>query len=236
MYHSFKGLPVTNERIEGLRADFSGLQNLEKAVDSVLRKLQLDDKVQGNVRFVQSGHYSKHQFDMWFAEVVRIELGKVLGIMRARAMQKAQGAGAKDASAAVLRRMYRGTFAGNINIAGHRGRISSRSRVVPEPNGGVSGIRRNRTVKPRTQKLREYYGPDRDFLLRIFSEGRDEFRATSDGPVGRGSKATYGRRGAISPRWNFVRSMQSDMQQAAEQLGIDLTKWVESFIETQFTE
>ena len=235
MIHSFTGLSRTNEQIDGLMADFSGLQNLEKAVDSVLRKLSLSDKVQGNVRFVQSGHYSKTQFDIWFAEVVRLELGKVLGIMRARAMQKAQGAGAKDASSAVLRRMYRGTFGGNINIAGHRGRISSRSRVIPEPNGGVSGIRRERTVKKRTKQLREYYGPDRDFILRILSGGRDEFKATSDGPIGRGSKATWGRRGAIAPRWDFA-SMQSDMQQAAQQLGADLTGHVEKWLETAFTE
>ena len=236
LYTSLRGLPKTNEVIDGLRADFSGLENLAKVVDGVLRRLELSTAVQGNVSAVRSGHISMHQFDVDFAQIVRMQLGKVLGIMRARAMQKAQGAGAKDASSAVLRRMYRGTFGGNINIAGHRGRISSRSRVIPEPNGGASCIRRERTVKKRTKQLREYYGPDRDFILRIFSEGRDEFRATSDGPVGRGSKATYGRRGAIAPRWNFIHSMQSDMQQAAQQLGIDLTQWVEDFIETKFTE
>ena len=236
LYTSVKGLPKTNEVIDGLRADFSGLENLAKVVDGVLRRLELSTAVQGNISAVRSGHISMHQFDVDFAQLVRMQLGKVLGIMRARAVEKAAKAGAGSAATAVLRRMYKDSFTANINIAGHRGRISSRSRVVPGPNGGKSGIRRDRTVKPRTKKLREYYGPDRDFILRIFSNGRDEFRATSDGPVGRGSKATYGRRGAMVPRWDFVHSMQSDMQQAAQQLGIDLTQWVEEFIETKFTE
>lgn len=233
---NISGLNATNNRIGMLMADFSGLKNLEKHVDSVLKNLSLKDNVQQSLSLVRSGAMSRENFDGWMAELVRKEMGKKLAIIRANAVQKAHDAGAGSAAGAVLRRTYKDSFTVNINIAGHRGRMSSRTRVVPPPDGGKSGIHRNRSVKPRTQTLREYYGPDRDFILRIFSEGRDVFYATPEGPTGRGSKATYGKRGAMAPRWNFVHSMQSDMQQAAEQLGIELTGYVEKWIETQFKE
>ena len=236
LVNSFKGLNATNRRIGMLMADFSGLNNLEKHVDEILRSLELKDNVQQSISMVRSGAMSREVFDGWMAELVRKEMGKTLAIIRAKAVQKAVKAGAGSAASAVMRRTYKDQFAVNINIAGHRGRLSSRTRVVPEPDGGKSGIHRNRSVKPRTQTLREYYGPDRDFILRIFSEGRDVFMATPEGPTGRGSKATYGKRGAMAPRWNFVHSMQSDMQQAAKQLGVDLTGYVEKWIETQFKE
>ncbi len=197
-------------------ADFSGMKNLEKHVDSVLKSLSLKDNVQQSLSMVRSGAMSREMFDGWMAE--------------------AQQAGAGSAAGSVMRRTYKDSFTSNINIGGHRGRLSRRTRMVPPPDGGKSGIHRNRSVKPRTKTLREYYGPDRDFILRIFSEGRDVFYATPEGPTGRGSKATYGKRGAMAPRWNFVHSMQSDMQQAAKQLGIDLTGYVEKWIETQFNE
>ena len=232
----FRGLNATNNRIGMLMADFSGLKNLEKHVDEVLRSLSLKDNVQQSMSMVRSGAMSREVFDGWFAEVVRKEMGKTLAIIRAKAVDKAVKAGAGSAASAVMRRTYKDSFGVNINIAGHRGRLSSRTRVVPEPDGGKSGIHRNRSVKPRTKTLREYYGPDRDFILRIFSEGRDVFMATPEGPTGRNSRATYGKRGAMAPRWNFVHSMQSDMQQAAKQLGVDLTGYVEKWIETQFKE
>ena len=230
------GLNATNNRIGMLMADFSGLKNLEKHVDEVLRSISLKDNVQQSMSMVRSGAISRQVFDGWFAEVVRKEMGKTLAIIRANAVKKARDAGAGSAASAVMRRTYKDQFAVNINIAGHRGRISSRSRVVDPPNGGKSGIHRNRTVKERTQQLREYYGPDRDFILRIFSEGRDVFYATPEGPTGRNSKATYGKRGSMSSRWNFVHAMKSDMQQAAKQLGVDLTGYVEKWLETQFKE
>ena len=234
MYSSVRGLNVTNNRIEGLMADFSGLQNLEKMVDSVLRKLQLQDRVSQNVRMVKGGNMSLQEFDGWFSELVRVELGKVLGIQRARAVQKARAAGAGSASSAVLRRTYKDEYAGNINIGGNRSRITNRKRIVPEPNGGKSGIRRPRTMKDRTKELQEYFGPDRSFVLRILESGRDVYMATPEGPTGRRSKATWGRRGAMAPRNWFFHSMKSDMELAAKQLGQTLTGAVEKWIEQQF--
>jgi hypothetical protein len=89
-------------------------------------------------------------------------------------------------------------------------------------------------MKDRTKELQEYFGPDRSFVLRILESGRDVYMATPEGPTGRGSKATYGRRGAMAPRNWFFHSMKSDMEQAAQQLGQTLTGAVEKWIEQQF--
>lgn len=234
LYTSLKGLPVSNNRIDALAADFSGLSQLDRVIDNVLRRLQLQDKVQQNVALVKSGSISMAQFDGWFSELVRKELGKTLAIVRANAINKANAAGAGSASSAVKRRTYRDEYAGNINIAGGNRRISSKTRVVPEPDGGKSGIRRTRTVSARTKQLREYYGPDRDFILRILEGGRDVYMAQPAGPTGRGSRATYGKRGAIAPRNWFFHSMKSDMEQAAQRLGQTLMGAVETWVEQQF--
>ena len=212
-------------------ADFSGLDKLENIVTKVLTRLSKRDNVQANSRSM-----SRENFDGWFAELVRVELGKTLAIVRAKAVEKATKAGAGDASSAVLRRMYKSGDEGNINIAGNRKRISSRDRVVPAPNGGKSGIRRMRTVKKRTEQIRKYYGPDRGFILRILENGRDVFMATPEGPTGKRSKATYGKRGSMPPRNWFFHSMKNDMELAAKQLGDTLVGAVEEWVEQEFTE
>lgn len=229
-------LNATQQRIEMLRADFSGLENLNEVIISVLKKLDTDSSVQTGMQMLKNGSWSLEAFDGWFEPLVRAELGKVLAIVRANAVKKARDNGAGTAAGAVLRRQYKDELAGNINIASPGRRLSSMKRVVDEPDGGKSGIRRARTVKSRTQQLREYYGPDRGFILRILEGGRDVFMATPDGPTGRGSKATYGRRGSITPRNWFFHSMKSDMEQAAQQLGQTLTTAVEKWVEQNFKE
>lgn len=236
MITSFKGLNVTNNRIGMLRADFSGLQNLDKVISSVLNRLSMTDSVNNRVASVGNGTMSRQEFDGWMSELVRVELGKTLGIVRAKAVQKARAAGAGSASSAVLRRMYKSGREGNVNIGGNNRRMSSRTRIVPEPDGGKSGIRRPRTVSKRTKELREYYGPDRSFVLRILESGRDVYMAHAEGAIGPGSKATHGRRGAIAPRNWFFHSMRSDMEQAAQRLGYTLTTAVEKWIEQKFNE
>jgi hypothetical protein len=181
------------------------------------------------VQMVRSGAMSRANFDGWFAEVVRQELGKVLGVQRAKAVKKASDAGAGSASSAVLRRMYKDEFAGNINIASPRGRISSRTRFY-QP-----GWLKQRHVGDRTRKLNEYYGPDRGFILRFLEGGTDVRTAKSFGPTGRGSTASWGARGNIAPR-SFFHTMQSDMEQAAQQLGHTLQGYVERWIERKFKE
>lgn len=227
-------LHESQARLDSLMADFSGLNNLEKVVDSVLERLR--EQAAGMRIAHAAGTISKESFDGYFSELIRTELGKVLAIQRAKAVQKARAAGAGSASSAVLRRMYKSGKEGNLNIASQGRRISNRTRVMPEPDGGKSGIRRPRTVQPRTKKIREYYGPDRGFILRILEGGRDVFYARPEGASGRRSKATYGRRGAIEPRNWFFHSMKSDMELAAEQLGQTLIGAVEEWVEQQFNE
>ena len=227
-------LHASQARLDGLMADFSGLDNLDKVVNSVLERLK--GKASGMLGGYNAGTVSMESFDGYFSELIRVELGKVLAIQRARAIQKAQAAGAGSASTAILRRMYKDGHRGNINIASGGRRISSKERVVKEPDGGKSGIRRDRSVKDRTEQLRKYYGPDRGFILRILENGRDVYMATSDGAIGRGSRATHGKRGAIGARNWFFHSMKADMEQAAQQLGETLVGAVEKWVEQEFKE
>lgn len=227
--NSFRGLNVTNNRVEALRADFSGLGNLDKVVSSVLRKLALRDNVQQQVSMVHGGNMSLQNFDGWFSELVRVELGKVLAIQRAKAVQKARQVGAGSASSAVLRRMYKNEYAANINIASPRGRMSSRTRNY-QP-----GWLKPRYVGDRTKKINEYYGPDRGFILRFLEGGTDVRTATSYGPKGKGSMASWGARGNIAPR-SFFHGMGADMEQAAQQLGHTLNGYVEKWLVRTFKE
>lgn len=212
-----------------LRADFEGLKNLDKVISSVLHRLALQERVQQQVSMAHSGTISRASFDGWFSEVVRQELGKVLAVQRAKAVQKARQVGAGSASSAVLRRMYKDEYACNINIASPRGRMSSRTRKY-QP-----GWLKQRYVSDRTRKINEYFGPDRGFILRFLEFGTDVRTAKSFGPTGRGSTATWGFRGNIAPR-SFFHTMQSDMEQAAQQLGHTLTGHVERWIERAFKE
>ena len=232
----FSQLHSTNAALNGLRADFSGLENLDKVIDGVLKRLNGSGEVQKGMQMLHNGNWSLESFDGWFAPLLKAELGKVLAIQRARAIQKAQAAGAGSASTAVLRRMYKSGREGNINIASGGKRLSSKERVVKEPDGGKSGIRRDRSVKDRTAQLRKYFGPDRGFILRILENGRDVYMATSDGAIGKGSRSTHGRRGAIGARNWFFHSMKADMEQAAQQLGETLVGAVEKWVEQEFTE
>ena len=225
----YRGLNATNARVDMLRADFEGLKNLDKIISSVLNRLALQDKVNMQVQMVRSGAMSRANFDGWFAEVVRQELGKVLGVQRAKAVQKAGQVGAGSASSAVLRRMYKDELAGNINIASPRGRISSRTRNY-QP-----GWLKPRYVGDRTKKINEYYGPDRGFILRFLEGGTDVRTATSYGPKGKGSMASWGARGNIEPR-SFFHGMGADMEQAAQQLGHTLNGYVEKWLVRTFKE
>ena len=219
--YSLGTLHASQARLNSLMADFSGLENLEKVVDSVLERLR--DKAAGMRIGHAAGTISKEQFDGYFSELIRTELGKVLAIQRAKAEQKARAAGAGSASSAVLRRMYMNGHVGNINIGGNRGRISSRKRLY-EP-----GKIKPRHVSARTIQINEYYGPDRSFILRFLEFGTDVRTAKSFGPTGRKSTATYGARGNITPQ-SFFHQMSSDMEQAAQQLGQTLVGAVEEWI------
>lgn len=224
----FVGLNATNARIGMLMADFKGLKDLEKIVDDTLRRLSLRDATQQNVAMVKGGSMSRADFDGWFAEVVRKELGKTLGIVRAKAIQRVPGGAARSATkTAISRRMYKNELGGNINILGNRKRISFKTRTY-EP-----GTIRPRSVSERTRKLNEYYGPDRAFILRFLEYGTDVRTAKPAGPTGRGSRASYGNRGIIGAR-SFFGGAQADMEAAANALGTTLVNYVEKWVDKVF--
>lgn len=233
---SIKGLNATNNRINSLRADFSGLKDLDIIVSKTLNRLLLHDNVRQQVGMVNRGSISIQTFDGWFSQLVRAELGKTLGVVRAKAMRRAAASGAGSATGGVLRRTIRDRYAVNLNIGQNNRRLSHRTRQVAEPTGGKSGIRRQRTVSDRTAQIRGYYGPDRSFILRILENGRDVFYAHSEGPTGARSQATYGQRGAMPARNWFFHQAQSDMELAAAQLGYTLKGQVETWIEQKFNE
>lgn len=223
-------LNQTNARIDGLRADFSGLENLNEVIISVLKRLESRAEVQMAMGLVQQGAASIESFDGWFEPLVKAELGKVLGIVRARAKEAAIRAGAGDAASAVLRRQYKDELKGNVNILPNGKRISYRTRTYPERTGGASGIRRVRTVSPRTKKLYEYAGPDRGFILRFLEAGTDVRIAKPDGPTGKRSQATYGNRGNIGAR-SFFGPMSTVMEQEAQKMGSRLVNYIEKWID-----
>lgn len=209
-----------------LMADFSGLNHLEEIVVEMLQSLGKSQGVQANVAHVQSGSMPMEAFDGWFAELVRKELGKTLGIVRAKAVEKARRGGAGSAASGVSRRMYKDRLGGNINILPSKKRKSSKKREYTEG--------KQRTVSARTRLLNEYYGPDRDFILRFLDGGTDVRTVEPHGATGRGSRASYGRRGAIAPR-SFFHTMGNDMEQAAKEMGYSILGNVEKFIEMQYS-
>ena len=229
-------LNSTNARIDMLRANFSGMENLNEVITSVLRRLEAQSSTRIALSLVKQGAASLEDFDGWFAPLVRKELGKTLAIVRAKAKQKAAEQGrAGSAASGVTWHQAREGNRGYVGITTPRRRISNLKRIVPEPTGGKSGIRRKRSVSDRTKQLREYFGPDRHFILRFLEFGTDVRTARSSGPSGRGSMASYGARGSIAPR-NFFGSMRSDMEEAARQLGETLIDRVEQWVESKFTE
>ena len=225
---SYAGLGQTNANIGILRADFSGMKDLEKVIDKVLRRIALKDNVKQNVAQVKGGGMTLEEFDGWFAPLVRQELGKTLAIVRNKAMQKVP-ASAKSVASAILRRTYKDEYKGNINILGNRKRVSFNKRYY-EP-----GTKRKRSVSPKTKKRYEYYGPDRAFVLRFLEGGTDIRTAKPQGPTGRRSMATYGNRGSIGARSFFGRA-SADMELAAKQLGTTLVNYVERWVQEVFEE
>lgn len=214
------------------------MENIDQTLGTLLEKLAMSSRAQGMSRLVKTGVMSLEDFDGWFAELVRAEIGKTLGIVRNKAIAKARGVLPNDkgnAATAILRRTYKDGRGGNINILGNSRRMSNKQRVVDEPSGGVSGKRRVRTIKDRTQQINSYYGPDRAFILRMLEYGTDVRMAKADGAIGRGSKATYGRRGAIAAR-SFFHTLGADMEEAAQQMGQTLVNNVEQFINKKISE
>ena len=223
----------TQGAIDMIVANFSGVKDIEDKVANIVHRLQLSNMAQAHAADVRAGNMDVHDFDMWFANVVKATLEQALGKARNVAVKAAQAAGAKDASTAVSRRLYKDRPMGNINILGNRKRVSFKTRPYPEGTGGQSGIRRHRTVSPRTKKLYEYFGPDRAFVLRFLESGTDIRTAQPAGPTGRKSQSTYGKRGMVGAR-SFFGKASSEMEAISREMGVTLINYVEDWVQNIF--
>lgn len=215
----YTSTPLTSNRINMLAADFEGLANLDTIVNETMMRLAKKNK--GLIMAAKNGNISINDLDVTFEQIVRTELGATLGKMRNKAVKAAREGGAGSASVAVSRRMYKDRYAGNINWSPSRKRKSSTRRAYAEGH--------QRDISNRTRELNSYYGPDRDFILRFLNGGTDERYVDPKGATGRGSKASWGRRGAITPR-GFFHQIGADMELAAAELGETIVSRVEKLI------
>ena len=129
----------------------------------------------------------------------------------------------RQAYKAVKTAVYRQILGGSVNLYNKRHASGKKSRYEPPRKlrpGRRGGNRMARSS--RTQKLMDYEGADRAFVLRFINEGTDK-RTT-----GRGGKITANR-GAIAPRNFFAASSQQAMRKASEQL----TKLIDDLIKQE---
>lgn len=201
-----------------LYADFHDIENVEAIMDDAFRKLLT--KQAGLTQAAQRGEISMMDYDQKLSDFIRADIHHLLTEVRKDAIKRARNGIKSDdrgaTSTAIMRRSYKDQIGGNINIANPGKRMSQRRRKWKP------GKIKKRDHLPRTATINRYYGPDRAFILRILEMGRDGFMAESGtGKKGPGSKATWGRRGAIVAG-GFFHEMKPDMIKAAERLGHDI--------------
>lgn len=80
-------------------------------------------------------------------------------------------------------------------------------------DGGESGIRRRRSISPRTKQVNAYRGKDRAFILRFISQGTVTRTAGT-----RGSGMKKANRGKIDAKKFFAPAAESQIQAAAARL------------------
>lgn len=202
--------------------EFNGaMTRLQKAIEKMWINQQ---EITASYR---AGIISKEEYDERIARFIRTQIAREMRSLRGQGMRAARsnmkGEDIGAASGAIMRRTYSDRLAGNINIASPGKRMSRRQRKW---KGG-----HQRDWSPRTEQINKYYGPDRAFILRILEAGRDEYMAHSyTGKQGRGSRATWGRRGAIAARGFFTR-LTPELAKAAERMGQEVEQYTKNFLD-----
>lgn len=120
----------------------------------------------------------------------------------------------RKAARAVKSSVYKQLFGGNLSIlqkrkAGPKYELIRQRTLRP---GQVGGNRRPRV--PERNRLDQYFGADRGFILRFLSSGT----------VTRQTR--YGSRGRIAPRNWFERVAPFQMEQAAAELAAEINEYV----------
>lgn len=216
-------MPNATTQLGPLRADNSKLVEAIRGFEMLLDNMVMDAS-----RKVPLTNGDVENYKEQLTDYVRMRIHGQLALIRQRTARMARSGYTKSvkdvgaASRAIFRRSYQDEIGGNINIAGNNKRMSNRERPW---TGG-----HQRDWSPDTERINKYYGLDRAFILRILESGRDGYMAQSyTGKTGRGSRATWGRRGALAAR-GFFSGMESDMTYGAEMIA----KSVERYIERNF--
>lgn len=152
---------------------------------------------------------------------VRKLISKVLEDVRKEMRQAAKGSLSNDprkAYLAVRKAVWKRVLGGNVNIlsprrAGNSVEWEPQRKLDQNPHQR-GGNRRRRNS--RTEKIDNYYGVDRGFILRFVNSGTAE-RTTR-----------YGRRGAIAPRNWFGGNVVSHMKTAAWNLAAEIDKVIQN--------
>lgn len=213
-------MPNANTQLGPLRADNSKLIEAIRGFE-----MMLDDMVIDAARQMPLTKGDKEDYRQQLTDYVRERIHSQLSLVRKYTGMKARQGYKKNtpeigaASTAVFRRSYQDVVGGNINISGNNKRMSRGRRPW---KGG-----HQRDWSPDTERINKYFGLDRAFILRILESGRDGFMAESyTGKKGRGSRATWGRRGAMAAR-GFFSEMEGAMNTSADIVARSVDRYIE---------
>ena len=215
-------MPNGTDQMGPLAVDSRKLQAQLAAFDRMLDQMVID--AARNVPLTQN---DKENYKEQLTDYVRERIHGQLSLVRKYTIKHARSGYVTSkvdrgaASTAIFRRSYQDEIGGNINIAGNNKRMSSKRR--PWEPGKI----KKRDHTSRTATINRYYGLDRAFILRILEAGRDSYMAESGtGATGRGSKATWGRRGAMAAR-GFFTDMTGAMNHSADIIARSVERYIE---------
>lgn len=215
-------MPNANTQMGPLAVDTTQMQAAFERVSRIIDEMVID--ASQKVPFSGS---DREEYQEQLTNYVRQEIRNELSKVRRHTMRAARRGLKHDRGAmtsAVFRRNYMDEIGGNINISGNGRRMSNGQR--PWSPGKI--LKRDHTDRTRT--INRYYGMDRAFILRILEAGRDSYFAESGtGKTGRGSRATWGRRGAMAAR-GFFTEMAREMDRSAD----IVARSVERYLERKF--
>lgn len=215
-------MPNANAQLGPLAVDTTQMQAAVERVSRIIDEMVIDAS-----RKMPMVSGDREQYQAQLTDYVRQEIRNELSKVRRHTMRAARRGLKHDRGAmtsAVFRRNYMEEIGGNINISGNGRRMSSQHR--PWEPGKI--LKRDHTR--RTRDINQYYGLDRAFILRILEAGRDSYFAESGtGKTGRGSRATWGRRGALAAR-GFFSDMASEMDRSAD----IVARSVERYLQRKF--